>query len=78
MGISKRSIDTNYDLEAEVSLIAMMYIKLYTDLVNSSDFDKKVVDTEILKLHNAMSSRGNIQEKVSSVIKNKLISMQSE
>ena len=77
MGISKRSIDTNYDLEAEVSLIAMMYIKLYTDLVNSSDFDRKVVDAEILKLHNAMSSRGNIQEKVSSVIKNKLISMQS-
>ena len=77
MGISKRSIDADFDLEAEVSLIAMMYIRLYTDLVSipDSDFNGQNVDNEINKLHNALSSRGKIQEKVSSVIKNKLISI---
>ena len=74
MKFSKRSVDNEDDLEGEVSLIAMLYIRLYTDLINNPDPDLDV-SNEANNLHNALSPRGNIQEKVSSVIKNKLMSI---
>ena len=73
--LSRRSdSEENDKLEEEVSLIALLYIKLYQDHKDDLSLNEELL-TKINHLHDSSKKLGSIPEKVSAVIRNKFLSI---
>ena len=75
-GLSRRSAGEEERLEVEddVNLIAMHYVKFYTDnLVGEDTADTDLVLARLAELHRALAAAGPVQELVSRVLRDKLV-----
>ena len=75
-GLSKRSTGEEERLEVEddVHLIAMQYVKFYTDnLGGDNTADSDLVLARLAQLHRALAAAGPVQELVSRVLRDKLV-----
>ena len=75
MGLSKRSAsEENEKLEEEVSLIGLLYIKLYEDHKDDLSPSEETLN-QLNDLHESAKKFGSIPEKVSAVIRKKFLSI---
>ena len=75
MGLSKRSAaEENEKLEEEVSLIGLLYIKLYEDHKDDLSPSEETLN-QLNDLHESVKKLGSIPEKVSAVIRKKFLSI---
>ena len=75
MGLSKRSAsEENEKLEEDVSLIGLLYIKLYEDHKDDLSPSEKTLN-QLNDLHASVKKLGSIPEKVSSVFRKKFLSI---
>ena len=75
-GLSKMSAGEEERLEVEddVNLIAMQYVKFYTDNLGGEDTaDSDLVLARLAQLHRALAAAGPVQELVSRVLRDKLV-----
>ena len=75
-GLSRRSAGEEERLEVEddVHLIAMQYVKFYTDNLGGDDTaDTHLVLDRLAGLHRALAAAGPVQELVSRVLRDKLV-----
>ena len=72
VGLNKRS--TGDQLEEEVSLIALLYIKFYEDHKDHLAMSDETLH-ELNNLHDSIKKLGTIPAKVSTVIKNKFLTL---
>ena len=75
-GLSKRSTGEEERLEVEddVELIAMQYVKFYTDNLGGEDTaDSDLVLARLAQLHRALAAAGPVQDLVSRVLRDKLV-----
>ena len=75
MGLSKRSAsEENEKLEEDVSLIGLLYIKLYEDHKDDLSPSEGTLN-KLNDLHESVKTLGSIPEKVSAVIRKKFLSI---
>ena len=75
MGLSKRSAsEENEKLEEDVSLIGLLYIKLYEDHKDDLSPSEETLN-QLNNLHESVKKLGSIPEKVSSVFRKKFLSI---
>ena len=75
MGLSKRSAsEENEKLEEDVSLIGLLYIKLYEDHKDDLSPSEETLN-QLNNLHESVKKLGSIPEKVSAVIRKKFLSI---
>ena len=75
MGLSKRSArEENDKLEEEVSLIGLLYIKLYEDHKDDLSPSEETLN-QLNDLHASVKKLGSLPEKVSAVIRIKFLSI---
>ena len=75
-GLSKRSTggEERLEVEDDVELIAMQYVKFYTDNLGGEDTaDTDLVLARLAQLHRALAAAGPVQEQVSRVLRDKLV-----
>ena len=61
-------------MEDDVNLIAMQYVKFYTDnLGGDNTADTDLVLARLAELHRALAAAGPVQELVSRVLRDKLV-----
>ena len=74
VSFNKRSVRTE-DVIDDVNLIAVEYIRLFSELVDDN-FNSRETKIDIIKQeHEVLSSLGAVQARVSSVISDKLLSL---
>ena len=74
VGLSKRSTGEGARVEDDVNLIAMLYVKFYTDHLGGDDTaDSALVLARLAELHRALAAAGPVQGLVSRVLRDKLV-----
>ena len=75
VGLSKRSAaEENEKLEEDVSLIGLLYIKLYEDHKDDLSPSEETLN-QLNDLHESVKKLGSIPEKVSAVIRKKFLTI---
>ena len=75
VGLGKRSVsDENEKLREDVALIGLLYIKLFNDNRDTLARNEETLN-RLSDLHNSVKKLGSIPEKVSRVLRNKMLTL---
>ena len=75
VGLSKRSVSyQNEKLREDVALIGLLYIKLFNDNKDTLERNEETLNS-LSDLHESVKKLGTIPEKVSRVLRNKMLTL---